>query len=82
MTKNKCKYCGKVIPEKAQDTVGRKHTKTTEFCRGTNHYRLWWNKEHKEHKQIQDSQRYLERKEKNAENTKKPNEPSRVAEGA
>ena len=71
MKLRKCKYCKAIIPEKSQDSTGRKHTKTTDFCRGTNHYRLWWNKTHKEHKKKQDRLRYLKRKEmSNAETAK------------
>lgn len=65
----KCKYCGKEIQEMPIDAIGRKNVKAAQYCRGTNHYRLDWNRTHKEHKQNQDRQRYLARKEKNAEAT-------------
>ena len=70
MKVRKCKYCGAPIPEKDQDSKGRKHTKTTDFCRGTNHYRLWWNKTNKKYKQEQDRIRYLKIK------TEEKKEPS------
>lgn len=61
-----CEYCGKPIPNKPEDSIGRKNVKEARFCRGTNHYRLWWNANHKEHKKEQDRLRYLNRKEQNA----------------
>jgi len=64
-----CQYCGKPIPDKPEDSIGRKNVKTAQFCRGTNHYRLWWNKTHKAYRKEQDRLRYLKRKESNAETT-------------
>ena len=58
----KCLYCGAEIPKKVQDSIGRKHTKKAKFCPGTNHYRLWWNRENKAHRKAQDRKRYLETK--------------------
>ncbi len=58
----KCLYCGKKIPVKWQDSTGRKHTKKSQFCRGTNHYKLWWNQQNKKRRKIQDRKRYLKLK--------------------
>ena len=63
MKKIKCKYCGKEIPGMPTDKRGRKNVKAAQYCRGTNHYRLDWNANHKKHKQEQDRLRYLKGKE-------------------
>jgi len=58
----RCLYCGAIIPEKTEDSKGRKHTKKSQFCRGTNHYKLWWNEQNKAKKKAQDRARYLANK--------------------
>ena len=67
----KCLYCGAKIPAKDLDTKGRKHTKKSRFCRGTNHYRLWWNRENKAQRKLQDRKRYLKLKAEKEKNNGK-----------
>jgi len=62
VSKMKCLYCGAEIPKKTEDSKGRSHTKKAKFCRGTNHYRLWWNAKNKEYKRQQEKARYQKKK--------------------
>lgn len=66
----KCLYCGKEIPEKKEDSLGKKLTKKVKFCRGTDCYRKWWNKKKKAHIKEYHRKKYLRLKKEGYYNKK------------
>jgi len=60
---NRCLYCGAEIPDIEEDSLGRRPAKKAHFCRGTDHYLLWWYKQNKQYRNKIDHGVYIKRKE-------------------